>query len=58
MIFKRLNVKRFAVFSECICSCWQDNYTFAQPGIQTKVNALRELVHRIDSKCCINLVKK
>lgn len=28
----------------------QDNYTFAQPGIQTKVNALRELVKRIDSQ--------
>ncbi|XP_032234727.2 TBC1 domain family member 22B [Nematostella vectensis] len=26
----------------------QDNYTFAQPGIQKKVNALRELVQRID----------
>ncbi|XP_045166376.2 TBC1 domain family member 22A-like isoform X1 [Mercenaria mercenaria] len=28
----------------------QDNYTFAQPGIQTKVNALRELVKRIDAQ--------
>lgn len=28
----------------------QDNYTFAQPGIQLKVNALRELVKRIDAK--------
>ncbi|XP_074609684.1 TBC1 domain family member 22A-like isoform X3 [Acropora palmata] len=26
----------------------QDNYTFAQPGIQMKVNALRELIQRID----------
>ncbi|CAL1533337.1 unnamed protein product [Lymnaea stagnalis] len=26
----------------------QDNYTFAQPGIQMKVNALRELIKRID----------
>ncbi|XP_029650355.1 TBC1 domain family member 22B isoform X3 [Octopus sinensis] len=26
----------------------QDNYTFAQPGIQMKVNALKELVKRID----------
>lgn len=26
----------------------QDNYTFAQPGIQMKVNALQELVKRID----------
>lgn len=28
----------------------QDNYTFAQPGIQMKVNALRELMKRIDGK--------
>jgi len=27
----------------------QDNYTFAQPGIQTKVQQLRDLVHRIDA---------
>ncbi|XP_076448098.1 TBC1 domain family member 22B-like [Babylonia areolata] len=27
----------------------QDNYTFAQPGIQMKVNALRELIKRIDT---------
>ncbi|XP_066283316.1 TBC1 domain family member 22B-like isoform X1 [Branchiostoma lanceolatum] len=27
----------------------QDNYTFAQPGIQLKVNKLRELVKRIDA---------
>ncbi|XP_061187749.1 TBC1 domain family member 22B-like isoform X2 [Saccostrea echinata] len=26
----------------------QDNYTFAQPGIQMKVNALKELIKRID----------
>lgn len=26
----------------------QDNYTFAQPGIQVKVNALKELIKRID----------
>jgi hypothetical protein len=28
----------------------QDNYTFAQPGIQMKVNALKELVKRIDGE--------
>ena len=28
----------------------QDNYTFAQPGIQMKVNALKELIQRIDGK--------
>ncbi|XP_048252965.1 TBC1 domain family member 22B-like isoform X1 [Haliotis rufescens] len=27
----------------------QDNYTFAQPGIQLKVGALRELINRIDA---------
>ncbi|CAL4123262.1 unnamed protein product, partial [Meganyctiphanes norvegica] len=27
----------------------QDNYTFAQPGIQTKVQQLRDIVHRIDT---------
>jgi len=27
----------------------QDNYTFAQPGIQLKVNALKELISRIDN---------
>lgn len=26
----------------------QDNYTFAQPGIQLKVNLLKDLVQRID----------
>ena len=29
---------------------FQDNYTFAQPGIQHKINQLRELVKRIDGK--------
>jgi hypothetical protein len=29
----------------------QDNYTFAQPGIQRKVLQLRHLVSRVDSKC-------
>lgn len=28
----------------------QDNYTFAQPGIQRKVKALEELVSRIDGE--------
>uniref|UniRef100_A0A1E1X5Y6 Putative ypt/rab-specific gtpase-activating protein gyp1 n=1 Tax=Amblyomma aureolatum TaxID=187763 RepID=A0A1E1X5Y6_9ACAR len=27
----------------------QDNYTFAQPGIQSKVNTLKELIQRIDT---------
>lgn len=28
----------------------QDNYTFAQPGIQKKLRALKELVMRIDGQ--------
>lgn len=41
---------------KCACAgflkmlCFQDNYTFAQPGIQNKVKALEELVSRIDGK--------
>lgn len=31
--------------------CLQDNYTFAQPGIQKKVKALEELVSRMDGQC-------
>lgn len=27
----------------------QDNYTFAQPGIQTRVNSLKDLISRIDN---------
>ena len=33
----------------------QDNYTFAQPGIQMKVNALQELIKRIDGILLINI---
>lgn len=35
---------------------FQDNYTFAQPGIQMKVNALRELIKRIDGKIVIMIL--
>jgi len=28
----------------------QDNYTFAQPGVQTKVSQLKELTKRVDGK--------
>lgn len=28
----------------------QDNYTFAQPGIQAKVNCLKQLISRVDDK--------
>ena len=36
----------------------QDNYTFAQPGIQMKVNALRELIQRIDGEQVGSLIFK
>ncbi len=35
---------------------FKDNYTFAQPGIQMKVNALRELIQRIDGERGCDLV--
>ncbi|XP_067915241.1 TBC1 domain family member 22A isoform X6 [Heterodontus francisci] len=35
----------------------QDNYTFAQPGIQRKVQALQELVSRIDAKLRLKSTK-
>ncbi|KAL1473645.1 hypothetical protein MTO96_038549 [Rhipicephalus appendiculatus] len=42
----------------------QDNYTFAQPGIQSKVNTLKELIQRIDtplhdhlSKHCVEFLQ-
>ncbi|KAK7136230.1 hypothetical protein R3I94_014775 [Phoxinus phoxinus] len=35
----------------------QDNYTFAQPGIQIKVKALEELVSRIDEDVHIHFLK-
>jgi hypothetical protein len=31
----------------------QDNYTFAQPGIQRKINDLKYLLGRIDGKLCV-----
>ena len=34
----------------------QDNYTFAQPGIQTKVAALKELTLRIDGNLAGTLI--
>lgn len=36
--------------------CFQDNYTFAQPGIQNKVKALEELVSRIDGQWSFQLM--
>lgn len=31
----------------------QDNYTFAQPGIQNRVRQLKELIERVDGTLCI-----
>lgn len=31
----------------------QDNYTLAQPGIQTKVIKLKDIMKRIDSESCV-----
>lgn len=35
----------------------QDNYTFAQPGIQKKVYMLKELMQRIDGLCILTAMK-
>ena len=35
----------------------QDNYTFAQPGIQLKVKQLEELIQRVDKELHEHLVK-
>ena len=43
---------------DCFFSLVQDNYTFAQPGIQMKVNALRELIQRIDGEQVGSLIFK
>lgn len=36
--------------------CIQDNYIFAQLGIQAKVNQLKELIQRIDGECVLDFV--
>ncbi len=33
----------------------QDNYTFAQPGIQAKINSLKELVQRVNASLHVHL---
>ena len=45
---QRLEADCFWCFSKLLDGI-QDNYTFAQPGIQTRINQLQELVSRIDS---------
>jgi len=46
---KKLEADCFWCFSKLLDGI-QDNYTFAQPGIQKRVNSLKELVSRIDSE--------
>ena len=46
---KKLEADCFWCFSKLLDGI-QDNYTFAQPGIQKRVNSLKDLVSRIDSK--------
>ena len=46
---RTIEADSFWCFSKLMDSI-QDNYTFAQPGIQVKVNALKDLVSRIDSE--------
>ena len=45
---KTLEADSFWCFSKLLDGI-QENYTFAQPGIQKKVAALQELISRIDS---------
>lgn len=45
---KKLEADCFWCFSKLLDGI-QDNYTFAQPGIQKRVNSLKELVSRIDN---------
>lgn len=52
----RLEADSFWCFSKLLDGI-QDNYTFAQPGIQKRVNLLKELITRIDSKLRINVVE-
>lgn len=37
--------------------CIQDNYIFAQLGIQEKVNQLKDLIQRIDGKMIVSVCK-
>ena len=46
---RKLEADSFWCFSKLLDGI-QENYTFAQPGIQKKVAALQELISRIDSK--------
>lgn len=45
---KTLEADSFWCFSKLLDGI-QDNYTFAQPGIQNKVHDLKDLISRIDS---------
>jgi len=45
---QNLEADSFWCFSKLLDGI-QDNYTFAQPGIQIRVNSLKDLISRIDS---------
>ncbi len=47
---RTIEADSFWCFSKLLDSI-QDNYTFAQPGIQLKVNALKDIISRVDSEC-------
>jgi len=50
---KKLEADCFWCFSKLLDGI-QDNYTFAQPGIQRRVGSLKDLVSRIDSESIAN----
>lgn len=52
----RLEADSFWCFSKLLDGI-QDNYTFAQPGIQKRVNLLKELITRIDNNLHRHLEK-
>ncbi len=45
----RIEADSFWCFSKLLDGI-QDNYTFAQPGIQLKVSALKDIIKRVDSE--------
>lgn len=55
-VLPHVYVTKKTLILKCTCAgflkivYFQDNYTFAQPGIQNKVKALEELVSRMDGK--------
>ena len=45
------NGNHYRRFSLCVrFYCSKDNYTLAQPGVQTKIMALKDLMKRLDGE--------